>query len=69
MKKIILYLCLIAIVILPGCAASGRSGFKVTHNQSRYQQKNLKKFKHKKRHKKDGSRYHPAVRKDYGTTW
>lgn len=62
MKKFILYLCLIAIVVLPGCAATGSNGLKMVNNQSRYQQKNLKKFHHKKKHKKDGSRYHPAVR-------
>jgi hypothetical protein len=64
MKKIIAYLCIVSImlIICPSCR-TGQNGLPMTNTQSSYQKKNLAKFGKKKKHKKDGSKYHPAVRK------
>lgn len=48
--------------ISSGCSQKGSNGIAVSSNLSPYQRKNLAKFGKKKRHTKDGSRYHPAVR-------
>ncbi len=52
------------LAVLPSCR-TGQNGLPMTSTQSSYQKKNLAKFgkKKKNKHKKDGSKYHPAVKR------
>lgn len=66
MKKIIYYLCIVLVItiVLPACTRVANT------EMSQYQRKNIKNFSKKKgKAKKEGSHYHPAVKKEYGTRW
>ena len=66
MKKLIYYICIIlaVVIVLPACSRVSNP------EMSAYQRKNMSNFSKKKgKSKKEGSHYHPAVKKGYGTRW
>lgn len=62
-KIVCLFLIVAFGLTITGCSQKGSNGIAMSSNITQYQKRNLAKFsKKKKTSRKNGSRYHPAVR-------